>query len=355
MTGSDTIKQKDQQDQQEEPMNYRRLGRSSVQVSPLCLGTMMFGGPTDEATARTIIDQVREAGVNFIDTADLYNAGRSEEIVGRAIAADRDRWVLATKVANPSGEDPNRRGLSRRWIMRAVEASLSRLGTDYLDIYYLHKEDHATPLDETVRALADLIRAGKVRYIGVSNHRSWRIAALCHLCDQAGIDRPLVSQPYYNAMNRMPEVEQLPVCDYYGLGVVPYSPLARGILTGKYEPDAPPPADTRAGRQDKRIMQTEWRRESLLIAQELKRHAEARGITAGQFATAWVLSNRLVSAVIAGPRTPEQWRDYLGALDYSFTAEDEALVDRLVPPGHPSTHGYNDPAYPLEGRRPYSG
>ncbi|HEY4974824.1 MAG TPA: aldo/keto reductase, partial [Steroidobacteraceae bacterium] len=162
--------------------------------------------------------------------------------------------------------------------------------------------------------------------------------------------RPVVSQPYYNAMNRMPEVEHFPACGYYGLGIVPYSPLARGVLTGKYRLDAAPDKDTRAGRNDTRMMQTEWRPESLQLAQEIKQHAEARGITAGQFAVSWVLNSSFVSAVIAGPRTEAQWDDYLRALDYRFTAEDEALVDRLVTPGHPSTPGFNDPAYPIEGR-----
>ncbi|HLJ62925.1 MAG TPA: aldo/keto reductase, partial [Stellaceae bacterium] len=166
------------------------------------------------------------------------------------------------------------------------------------------------------------------------------------------IGRPVVSQPYYNAMNRMPEVEHLPACAFYGLGVVPYSPLARGVLTGKYRPDAPPPAGTRAGRADPRMMQTEWRPESLKLAQEIKTHAEARGVSAGNFAVAWVLNNRLVTSVIAGPREFAHWEDYLKALDYRFTPEDEALIDRLVAPGHPSTPGYNDPAYPLEGRLP---
>jgi aryl-alcohol dehydrogenase-like predicted oxidoreductase len=331
-------------------MEYRNLGVSGVKVSPICLGTMMFGGPTDEATAARIVASARDAGVNFIDTADQYTQGRSEEITGRAIKAERDWWVLATKVANPTGDGPNGAGLSRKWVMQACDASLKRLGAEMVDIYYLHKEDHGTPLAETVHAMADLVRAGKIRYFGVSNYRSWRVAEICRICDDLGIDRPVVSQPYYNAMNRMPEVEHLPACAFYGLGVVPYSPLARGVLTGKYSPDVPPPEGTRAGRQDPRMMQTEWRTESLDIAQEIKRHAEKRGTKAGQFAVAWVLNNRLVSAVIAGPRTEEQWRDYLGALDYRFTAEDEALIDRLVPTGHPSTPGYNDPAYPIEGR-----
>jgi aryl-alcohol dehydrogenase-like predicted oxidoreductase len=239
--------------------------------------------------------------------------------------------------------------------MLAADESLRRLGTDYIDIYYLHREDHGTPLAETVRAMGDLVRQGKIRYFGVSNHRSWRVAEICRWCDELGIDRPVVSQPYYNALNRMPETEHLPACAYFGLGVVPYSPLARGILTAKYDPDAPPPADTRAGRQDTRMMQTEWRPESLRIARLLRSHAEARKITAGQFATAWVLNNALVTSVIAGPRTEAQWSDYIGALEYRFTAEDEALVDSLIVTGHPSTPGYNDPAYPIEGRVARSG
>jgi aryl-alcohol dehydrogenase-like predicted oxidoreductase len=244
----------------------------------------MFGGPTDEALSARIIAKAHEAGVNFIDTADVYNEGRSEEITGRAIGSHRSHWVLATKVANPTGQGPNERGLARRRIMEAAEASLRRLAMDWIDIYYLHREDHATPLAETVRAMGDLMRQGKIRYFGVSNHRAWRMAEICRLCDDLGIDRPVVSQPYYNAMNRMPEVEHLPACGYYGLGVVPYSPLARGVLTGKYSPDAPPPESSRAGRQDTRMMQTEWRPESLQIEQDIKRHAEACGITAGQFA-----------------------------------------------------------------------
>jgi aryl-alcohol dehydrogenase-like predicted oxidoreductase len=331
-------------------MNYRNLGRSGLKVSPLCLGSMMFGGATDEPTSARIIDQAREQGVNFIDTANVYNAGASEEVVGRAIAANRDWWVVATKLANATGTGPNDRGTSRRHAMRAAEASLRRLGTDVIDVLYLHKEDHSTPLAETVNAMADLVRAGKIRHFGVSNYRAWRIAEICRLCDEAGIDRPVVSQPLYNALNRTVEVEHLPACAYYGLGVFPYSPLARGILTGKYRPGMPPQEGTRAGRQDKRILETEWREESLQIAAELADQAAAQGITPGQFAVAWLLNNRLVTGVIAGPRTEAQWADYVGALAYRFTAEDEKLVNRLVTAGHPSTPGYNDPAYPLEGR-----
>lgn len=299
-------------------MQYRQLGRSGLKVSPICLGTMMFGGPTDEATSSRIVAKAREAGINFIDSADAYNGGKSEEVVGRAISNRRSNWVLATKLANPIGDDPNHGGLSRRWVLQAADESLKRLGTDYIDVYYLHKEDHTTPLDETVRAIGDLIRAGKVRYFGVSNYRAWRVAEICNICDRLGIDRPVASQPYYNAMNRMPEVEHFPACAYYGLGIVPYSPLARGVLTGKYAPDAAPPADTRAGRNDKRMMQTEWRPESLQLAQQIKHHAESRGITAGQFAVSWVLNSSFVSAVIAGPRTEAQWDDYIRALRLSL-------------------------------------
>jgi len=331
-------------------MEYRNLGRSGLKVSPLCLGTMMFGGATGEAEAAAIIATARDAGINFIDTADVYNEGRSEEITGRAIKPERQRWVLATKVANPVGDDPNTRGLSRSWVIRACEASLRRLDSDVIDVYYLHKEDHTTPLAETVGALADLIRWGRIRYVGLSNYRSWRIAEVCHLCDRLGIDRPVVLQPYYNIMTRQPEVELLPACGFYGLGVAPYSPLARGVLTGKYRPGETPAEGSRAGRKDPRMMQTEWRDDSLAIAQTLKDHAQAKGCTPGQFAVAWLLNNRLVTSPIAGPRTLAQMNDYLGALEVAFSAEDEALVDRLVATGHPSTPGYNDPAYPIEGR-----
>jgi aryl-alcohol dehydrogenase-like predicted oxidoreductase len=331
-------------------MQHRRLGRSGLRVSPICIGAMMFGGPTDAATSCAMLDEAADQGVNFVDTADAYNGGKSEEVVGRAVRGRRDYWVLATKLANPIGDGPNGGGTSRKWVMDACERSLKRLGTDYIDIYYLHKEDHSVPLEETARALVDLQRQGKIRYFGVSNYRSWRVAELCRIADDLGADRPVISQPYYNLVNRMPETEHLPACNHFGLGVFPYSPIARGLLTGKYAPGSKPEAGTRAARQDKRMMETEWREESLVIAQKVKARAEAGGVTAGQFATAWVLNNALITGVVAGPRTPEQMRDYFGAPTYKFTAEDEAFVDALVPSGHPSTPGYNDPGYPLEGR-----
>jgi aryl-alcohol dehydrogenase (NADP+) len=335
-------------------MELRRLGRSGLHVSPLCLGTMMFGGATEEADAARIVDDARAIGCNFIDTADVYNDGRSEEIVGRAIARDRDHWVLATKVRDPMSFEtsPNRRGLGRKWIMEACDASLRRLGTDYIDVYYMHKEDHGTPLEESVRAMGDLQRAGKIRHFALSNFRAWRVAEICNIADRLGIDRPVASQPYYNAFNRMPEVEHLPACGHYGLGAVPYSPLARGVLSAKYAPNQAPAEGSRASRKDKRMMQTEWRHESLEMALQVKAHAERKGTTPVAFAIAWVLNNQFVTSAIAGPRTLEQWLSYRPALDYRFDAEDEAFIDSLVATGHPSTPGYNDPAYPLEGRVP---
>ncbi|BFG73446.1 aldo/keto reductase [Paraburkholderia terrae] len=332
-------------------MEYGYLGRSALKVSPLCLGAMMFGGETDEATSKRIIDKAFDQGINFIDTADVYHAGRSEEIVGRAIAERRDSWVVATKFGYPTTQGPNEQGQSRKWIMQSVEASLKRLGTDYIDVLYFHRALLDAPLEEGVRAIGDLIRQGKVRYFGVSNFRGWRIAEIVRLADQLGIDRPVASEPLYNLVDRTAEVEQLPAATHYGVGIVSYSPLARGVLTGKYAVDGPPPSDTRAGRGDKRIQQTEWRPESLAIAQKVAAHAAGRGTTSIAFALAWVLKNRLVSAAIAGPRTEAHWDSYIEALKLQLGPDDEKFVDSLVPPGHASTPGYTDPGYPVEGRR----
>lgn len=333
-------------------MELRRLGKSGTLVSPICLGAMMFADRTDEGEAGRIVASAREAGINFIDTADVYVQGKSEEVTGRLLKADRNHWVIATKFSAPMGSDANQQGAGRRWAMRACEDSLRRLGVDTIDLYYVHRDDRQTPLEETVAALGDLIRAGKIRYIGLSNFRAYRLATFVMLCRQMGVPQPIALQPYYNAMDRSGEVEILPAAEYFGLGVVSYSPLSRGVLTGKYLPDEKPDQGTRAGRADRRIMQTEFRRESLVLAQDIKKHAEARGITAGQFALNWVLNNRLVTSVLAGPRTMEQWQEYLKALDYAFTPQDEALIDGMVKTGHASTHGYSDPAYPITGRQP---
>jgi len=331
-------------------MQYRNLGKSNLKVSALCLGVMMFGDQTDRPAAADIVAHAHEHGVNFVDTADVYTKGASEEMLGALIRHQRHDWVLATKLGNPMSVRVNEQHYSRNWIVRELDASLTRLQTDFIDIYYLHRDYDGMNLEEPVRALGDLVRAGKMRAWGVSNFRGWRIAEMVRVAEQLGLPGPAVCQPYYNLLNRMPEVEILPACRHYGIGVASYSPIARGVLTGKYAPGAAPASGTRAGRADKRMVETEFREESLLIAQKLGRHAEEKGVTLAQFATAWVLANRTISSVIAGPRTLAQWQDYLPALDYVVTPEDEALVDALVAPGHPSTPGYTDPAYPLNGR-----
>ncbi len=331
-------------------MLYRALGSSHLQVSSVCLGTMMFGDRTELPEAKEIVASALAAGVNFIDTADVYKKGASETMVGQLIRETRSRWVLATKVGNAMSKLPNEQGYSRTWMMCAVEASLKRLQTDYIDIYYMHYDIPEFPLEQTVEVMGELIRAGKIRHFGISNFRGWRIAAIVAACELAGVEPPVVCQPYYNMMNRMPEVEILPACDHYGLGVVPYSPIARGVLTGKYPPGQKPDPDTRAGHADKRMMETEFREESLVIAQKVKAHAESRGMTSSQFAYQWVLRNDIISAVIAGPRTLAQWQEYVDGIACTLDDDDEAFVDALVKPGHPSTPGYSDPRYPFFGR-----
>jgi len=333
-------------------MEYRKLGASGIRVSPISLGTMMFGERTDEAEAGRIVAAAREAGVNFIDTADSYAAGASERITGKLIAGDRTRWILASKIANPAGDDPNDRGTSRRWMSRAIELSLERLGTDYIDIYYMHRDDADTPLEETVYTLGELIRAGKICYIGLSNFRAWRVAAFVATCKAMGVPAPIVCQPCYNAMDRTPELELIPCCMHHGIAIVPYSPLARGVLSAKYKPGEAPAPDSRAGRKDRRMLQTEFRDDSLRLAQIIAEHANKRGMTPGEFAFNWVLNNRYVTSVIAGPRTMEQWTGYMDSFKHAFSAADEALVDSLVAPGHPSTQFYTDPIYPVLGRAP---
>ncbi len=331
-------------------MRYRNLGKSPLQVSELCLGTMMFADQTDKAEAQRITAHAREHGVNFIDTANVYSLGKSETMVGELLAGQRDDWVLATKLGNAMSDAPNRSHYSRAWVLRECEASLQRLGTDHIDIYYLHRDFNGMDLEEPLRAIDTLLRDGKIAYWGVSNFRGWRIAEMVHTARALNMPGPVVCQPYYNLLNRQPEVEVLECCRHHGMGVVPYSPLARGVLTGKYAPGAKPAEGTRAGRGDKRMMQTEFREASFAVAQTLRAHCEKKGVALAHFATAWVLANKAVSAVIAGPRTFEQWTSYLGALAVGIDADDEALVDSLVAPGHPSTPGYSDPMYPLAGR-----
>jgi aryl-alcohol dehydrogenase (NADP+) len=337
------------------PTTYHPLGASGLKVSKLWLGTMMFGDQTDAIQAASIVDASRDAGINAIDTANAYAAGGSEHITGRLIAADRERWVLATKLANPMGPGPNERGLSRKHMMSAVDASLKRLNTDYVDVLYLHREDATTPLEETLTAVAQLIERGKVHHFGLSNFRAWRVARVAEMCRAMGIPQPVVCQPPYNAMSRQIETELLPCCAHYGLGAVVYSPLARGVLSGKYKPGVAPPEGSRAARNDTRIMQTEFRPESLELAGKMAEYARAHGLTPTQLALGWVWNNTLVNGVIGGPKTLAQWQDYLDALHSPFSAEDETFVSALVTTGHASTPGYNDPQYPLTGRVPHTG
>ncbi len=331
-------------------MQYAALGTSDLKVSRLCLGTMMFGDQTDRDEAGRIMASALEQGVNFIDTADVYTRGASETMLGELWQGQRHQWVLASKVGNKMSEAPNELGYSRSWMIRAVEASLKRLQTDYLDVYYMHRDNPGLSLEEPVRVMGELIAQGKIRAWGVSNFRGWRIAQIVELARKMNVPAPVVCQPYYNLLNRMPEVEILPACHAYGLAVVPYSPIARGVLTGKYQPGVAPPPDSRAARNDSRIQQTEMRDESLVIAQQLRERAHDLGVSLLHYACAWVLRNKIVTSVIAGPRTLAQWNDYLPALSVALTPEDDALVDRLVKPGHPSTPGYTDPAYPFVGR-----
>ena len=310
----------------------------------------MFGDRTDRAVADRIVRSARDAGVNFIDTADSYAAGESEIITGSVIGNDRDWWILATKAGNPMGPGPNDWGQSRRWLMRGLDLSLQRLKLDWVDIFYLHWDDNVTPLEELVASVGEIVRSGKARYWGISNYRAWKITAMVHIARALNVPPPIVCQPYYHAMNRVAEAELLPSCQHHGLGVVPYSPLARGVLSGKYVPGEALPSDSRAGRSDKRMLETEFRKESLVAAQRIRERAEARGMSTVQFAVNWVLNNALVASVITGPRTLEQWENYAGALQHAFTPDDEAFVDSLVAPGHPSTPGYNDPKVPVRGR-----
>ena len=331
-------------------MQYRTLGKSNLQVSALCLGTMMFGDQTGQDEAAAIVADACAHGVNYIDTADVYTKGASETMLGNLLKGQRHDWVLATKLGNKISDRVNEGHYSRSWMLRELDNSLQRLQTDHVDILYMHRDVIGMDLEEPLRAIDAMLRAGKIRYWGVSNFRGWRIAEIMRIAGQLGMPGPTVCQPYYNLLNRMPEVEILPACNHYGIGVTSYSPVARGVLTGKYAPGQAPAEGTRAARGDKRMSETEFREESLVIAQTLKAHAEAKGITLAQFATAWVLAHRAVSSVIAGPRTLQQWQDYLPALDYTVAPDDEALVDSLVRPGHPSTPGFTDPAYPLNSR-----
>ncbi|MDP6427417.1 MAG: aldo/keto reductase [Rhodospirillales bacterium] len=335
-------------------MEYRYIGNSGLRVSEICLGTMNFGATTSEAVARKMVNAGKDAGVNFIDTADVYAGGESEKITGKLIRRERADWVLASKAGQQDGPPERKRGLSRKWLMEAIDDSLKRLGTDYLDIYYMHHVDWDTPLEESIAAMGDIIASGKAHFWGFSNHLGWQVGEMARLCDQLGTPRPIISQPHYNLVMRAPENDLLPACEYYGIGVFPYSPLARGVLTGKYSPAGKPPANSRAGRGDASILNRDFRKETFQAVDKIRKRMAKRGMTPGDFAIRWVLNNALVTGVVTGPRTLAQWKGYLGALKHDFTAEDEAFADTLVAPGHASTPGFTWSRYAPRGRKPRS-
>lgn len=334
-------------------MDAVRLGRSGLLVSPLCLGTMTFGATTRAAEAQRIADLCLDAGVFFWDTADMYSNGESEQIVGEIIRGRRDKVVLGTKAWAQMGPGPNDRGLGARHLRLACEQSLRRLGTDWIDVYWFHLPDRETPIAETLRAAEDLVRAGKVRYLGCSNFRAWETVVLVREAEAHGWQPITAVQPVYNLVNRDVEVEMLPMADHHGLGVVTYSPLARGVLTGKYAWGATPPADSRLSRQDRRFLQAEWREASLAVVDGLRALAQQARCTPGQLALRWAMANRRVHSVIIGPRTIAQAREALEAASLPWTPEAEAAIDALVPPGTHTGREWPDPAYyPVTGRVP---
>ena len=319
-------------------MKYNQLGQSGLLVSELCLGTMIFGEegsrgtPPDEATE--IILRFIEAGGNHIDTADVYAGGRSEEIVGEAIKGNRDQIVLATKVRFPKGEGRNDAGLSRHHIMKGIHDSLRRLDTDYIDLYYMHCWDSLTPLEESLRALEDLVTSGKARYIGVSNFKAWQLMKALGICDKKGWARFVAGQYQYSLVKRDIEYEFLDLCLSEGVGLTPWGPLGGGFLSGKYE-RGQRPTDASVGRIATMPDDTEetWVRRDLErnwnIIDIVGEIAEARGATYSQVALAWARVQPAVSSVIIGVRTMAQLDDNLGATDFDLTGEELAKLDKV--------------------------
>lgn len=322
---------------------------------PLWLGTMQFGATASEPEARAMIEHFLEAGGRLFDTADNYAGGDSERIVGRALADAGPDVTIATKIGNPDPAIAGSGGHGPDWMRQAMSRSLDRLGRDRLDVLYLHQEDNTVPLETTVSALAGLYEKGLFGAWGISNFRPWKIAELVRLADAHAMQRPSYAQPYYHMLNRTPEADYLPACAHFGMHVATYSPLARGILTGKYA-DGARPEGSRAMRGDTRILEMEFLPQTLAAAEKAADHARSRGRSLSGLALRWVLTNRLVSSVIAGPRTPEQLRAYLDALATPYDAEDEAVLSALALPGQTATPGHSDPRYRLHGREtPFDG
>ena len=309
-------------------MEYRQLGKSGLKVSAIGLGGNTFGNGADEAQTARIIHRALDLGLNFIDTADVYSRGVSEQYVGKAVAGRRQQAIIATKVYGRMGEGPNDTGSSRKHIREGLEASLRRLDTDYVDLYQLHNVDQSTPVYETLSTLDDLVRQGKVRYIGCSNFLAWQICETLWAADRKNLT-PLVSvQPRYNVLDRTIERELVPFCCQYGIGIIPYSPLAGGILTGKYRLGEAPPPDTRAGRNPR--LQRQLDEAMLGKVNALAKWARDQGHGGGELALAWLLSRPEVSTVIAGATKPEQVDENARAADWQLSEDDLAEVDRLL-------------------------
>jgi len=312
-------------------MKYRTLGRTGIKVSPYCLGAMMFGGlgnPDHDESVR-IIHKALDAGINFIDTADRYSQGESEEIVGKALKGRRDNIVLATKVNNPMGDDPNQQGNSRRWLIREVEASLRRLQTDYIDLYLIHRPSPDTDIEETLSALTDLMRSGKVRAIGSSTFPASQIVEAQWVAERRALARFRVEEPPYSILSRGIEREVLPVCQRYGMGVMVWSPLAKGMLTGRYRKGQSLPDSLRV-----KVMRKQMSDEHRLDAvEQLIVVAQDAGMSLTHLAMAFAVSHPGVTSAILGPRTMEQLDDLLAGAEAVLPDEVLDAIDRIVPPG----------------------
>ncbi|MFZ3599081.1 aldo/keto reductase [Streptomyces sp. BH104] len=332
-------------------MKYRHLGTTGVRVSQLCLGTLMFGAwgnkSADDSTA--IIERALAAGINYIDTADSYSRGEAEEIIGKALAQSgkRDRVVLATKAHSPMGVDPNSRGNSRRWIHQAVDHSLRRLGTDWIDIYQMHRPDPHTDIDETLGALTDLVRAGKIRYIGSSTFPAHQIVEAQWTAERRHRERFVSEQPPYSLLAREIEADVLPTCLKYGMGTATWSPLAGGWLTGRYRKDQEIAPTKRAGRWGKRYdMSLDTNQRKLDAVEQLALLAEEAGISLIHLALAFVTEHPAVTSAIIGPRTMEQLESQLGAADIRLSQDVLDRIDEIVPPGrtlNPEDGGWSPP------------
>ena len=323
-------------------MEYRALGRTGVKVSPLCLGTMNFGGPTDEDDSIAIINRALGAGINFIDTANVYTGGRSETIVGKALQdnGQRDQVVLATKVYGRMGDGPNDLGVSRYHIIKACEDSLRRLQTDHIDLYQLHRPPMDVPQDETLRAFDDLIRAGKVRYIGASTHPAWKVMEAIAISEKLGLNRYISEQPPYNLLDRRVENELIPLAQQHGLAILPWSPLAGGILTAKYPVDGPYPDGSRGARGGGKFPDR-ITRQGRVVAAKLAEIAAQRDMSAAQLAMLWLKDQPGVTSPIIGPRTMDHLETMLPVLDMALDEADRPLFDELVHPGNAVANFHN--------------